>query len=838
VLVKDAENQMWWVHEKLGEIADTPPNLNELIEHFQNVKKKNQLMATRSEEDKEKARRKILGRNLADEPEVGSLPPADKKKTMAEPPRLKDEYHSPAKKAQKQNALNKAISSPNPSKLKGGNMMVMDEVFEQTTDPKIKRGTMEQSIHDLDIDLHDLDANMLDDDPYKYTKSTLKKGHDDQNSPYLHSKRKKDLLAGERAVIADLPEPPMSAEFSLEQHRNDMPILEMDLDLGTDDDLGEKINGDFITPSGKKNASGLASNAKGLQRSKAQANMRKEEANDGKYQMIDSAMLEKMISDINQMQMKVSMIEQENAGLKRTNVDIITNQKKLRDVTKNAIETTKTQLNEKIMKRENRLEDLVREEIKKSELGTLDQSKANLNILKDIQDMKLLLEQSVLRNNPAANIETKNEFQPTLPMVDSHVFGQIGVHPTNQNIQHSFGADFSRPPIQPPQVPPLLQASQLYNMPIPLPFNHSSALNRQSSLVVDPLAASRGLGAPAFKGERDSLSSGGHIGSSQGGAAKWLNIILNEKSKLATLKDKLKGLKLAVQAKAIEVANFEQDMNVELQRLGLPQNHSLVTKLRSNIKHQAKDYRYLVKQHESEKGKYTLKKSGIAMLERTLLFVQNAGGINKEADKHLEEVYSSFKNLAHFGKDEENRDMSFNSSESRSQSIDISHSDTKGTPHEVPLQPESATEGIAPQLNMVKKDEPAQEQAVKHDQEANLTSTQASPDQIMQPHELGGTFTETIELKPALDRQSKSASKTGYYAKGSYFNELNRVTSYLAKGSSSYSMEPDYSKLRDSLAYQPLSRTVHQEPASDNMKRYFQTQAKWYADMRGEVVSP
>lgn len=837
VLVKDAQNVMWWVHEQLGEVAPDPPNLDEMRERFQNIKKKSNLMASRTEEEKDKARRKILGRNLAENLDNGSLPPPDKKKNSNDQPRLKDEYHSPGRKPQKSNNLNKAVTSPLPSKGKVNEKMVFDEVFEQTTDPKIKRGTMEQSLGDLDQDFGGLDADFLDDDPYKYTKSTLKKGHDDLNSPYMHSKKKRDLLAGERAIITDLPEPPISAEISLENHRKDMPILEIDLDLGTDEDFGERIQGDFITPSGKKYNPKTATQSEQPKRSKAPPAARKEEPIDSRYSMVDSNMLEKMINDINHMQMKVSQIEQENADLKRKNVDIVSNQKKLREQTKTAIENTKNQLNEKIVKRENRLEELVKEELKKTELGTMDQSKANLNILKDIQDMKNLLEQSVLKNNQIQPQETKADFQPNLPMVDSHVFGQGQGQPASQNIQHSFGAEFARPPLQPGHNNSVNPNSSLYNQTVPGHYSGYPGVPQRASGLIDGMAGSRVAYGQGFKGERESLTSGGGIGSSQTGAAKWLHIILTEKSKMSSLKSRLQSLKLAVQAKAIEVANFEQDMNIELQRLGLPQGHSLVKKLRSNIKQQAKDYKHLVKEYENEKGKYRLTKNGINMLERTLLFVQNAGGITKEADKHLEEVYSSFKNLAHFSKSEDNKDLSFNSSESRSQSIDVSHSDSKGAELDPSNPQEINQQEILQNVNMGKKDVPTEELVVKPAQtDTGIIQVPNPEDNSLKP-DLAGTFTETIELKPSNIRQSKTVSKTGYYAKGSYINELNKVNGYLAKGSSSFSMEPDFAKLRDSLGYQPLSRTSQQEPATDNMKRYFQTQARWYSDMRNEVNS-
>ena len=72
----------------------------------------------------------------------------------------------------------------------------------------------------------------------------------------------------------------------------------------------------------------------------------------------------------------------------------------------------------------------------------------NLNILKDIQGMKQLLEQSILKNNAFGNQNnSKVDFQPNMGIVDSQVFNsplQQPDHLQSQPIQHSFGVEFDK----------------------------------------------------------------------------------------------------------------------------------------------------------------------------------------------------------------------------------------------------------------------------------------------------------------------------------------------------------------------------------------------------------
>lgn len=836
LLVKDSEGVMCWVNEALGEVSEDPPNLDELRELFLNIKKKDQLMASRSDEEKDRARRRILGRNLIDEEKNLSLPPADKKSVPKEQPRLKKDFTSAEKKDAKPTNLNKAVNSPNPSNTKQGGMRMLDEVFEQTTDPKIKRGTMEHSIDEIDLEMGGLDSKIHDDDLYKYTKSTLKKGQEDNHSPYQASRKKKERQAEDSAYMADLADQRGSAEYSLELNQNNMPILEMDLDLGVDDDFGDRIQGDFITPSGKKTYPESRNNRQQQNRGKPQNAARRDQPGDNQYHMVDSGILNQMVNDIEKMQMKVSQLEQEKSNLQRENLSIVTNLKKLKEQTKTAIQNTKNQLNDKIIKRENRLEDLMRDEIKKVEIETMGQSKTNLDIQKEIQGIKELFQQSVLKNNQQNNVEKKADIQTALPMVYSHVVGQAPVQPAQQIIQHSFGVDFGRPPMQPTPMAQMGPASSMFNPSYLDKVPGQPMFSYLQQPAYNPLAGGRNVPAPGQTPETDHILDDRRKSSQQGGTTKWLTTALNEKSQLVNIKSRLHGMKLAVKAKAVEVASFEQEMNLELQRLGLPHNHSLVLKLRSNIKHQAKEYRNMVRQYENEKSKYRLKKSGVEMLEKTILFVQNAGGITKEAEKHLEEVYSSFKNLDHFGPTQDNKDFSLNSSQSQSESLDINDFGNKGGELE-PFNPQE----IAPQenlgeLNMAKQEAPTQEVVAETEAKEKEVAQTPGSDGLAQETQIPTAFTETVELKPSNLRQSKTAQKPQGYIKGSYFNELERFNSQMSKAAPSYLMETDYTKLRDSLSYQPLSKTFSHEPAADNMKRYFQTQAKWYADIRSEVV--
>ena len=82
--------------------------------------------------------------------------------------------------------------------------------------------------------------------------------------------------------------------------------------------------------------------------------------------MVDSAVLERMIADINNMQSKVAVIEQQNAQLKKQNIELVKDQRKLKDQTSADLQNAKKELQSVIREKETRLGELVKEEVRKS----------------------------------------------------------------------------------------------------------------------------------------------------------------------------------------------------------------------------------------------------------------------------------------------------------------------------------------------------------------------------------------------------------------------------------------------------------------------------------------
>ena len=165
LLVKDDFNKLFWVNQELNEVSDDPPNLQELMDKFQRAKKKDQMMAKRGEDKKQNAIKKILGRNMpsANEEAIPSndefdpKPPSNMVQKPTTPKTKKDLLQEARKLDSKAMAVEiTPEGSVNPYKA-ARNTLPADQVMEQTTDPKMKRGLLaEDSAGSLDLDLPDM----------------------------------------------------------------------------------------------------------------------------------------------------------------------------------------------------------------------------------------------------------------------------------------------------------------------------------------------------------------------------------------------------------------------------------------------------------------------------------------------------------------------------------------------------------------------------------------------------------------------------------------------------------------------------------------------------------
>ena len=74
-------------------------------------------------------------------------------------------------------------------------------------------------------------------------------------------------------------------------------------------------------------------------------------------------------------------------------------------------------------------------------------------------------------------------------------------------------------------------------------------------------------------------------------------------------------------------------MNGEMNSLDVPRTHTLVKKIKHNLHVQAKECKRSKADYEREKSKFKLRQTGVDMLEKTLVYVQGLGHVDKEADK-------------------------------------------------------------------------------------------------------------------------------------------------------------------------------------------------------------
>ena len=921
-----------WVNQELGEIANDPPNLDELIENIKRVKKKTQMMEKRGDEEKQNARKKLLYRNLPTD-EVEAMPetetmtaPATKQaasgaKNIKSQQRQGPDLLQQSKQAEKESPKKKKNPGTPVSHMKQP-VTISPRILEgggQTTDPKVKKAMLGDSIGSIDFKMGEIGEH-YDDDIYKYTKSTLKKGEDPAAT----------------SIKRNIESPKDSFERE-DVNPNEMPILEMDLNLG-DNSFEDMIAPNLTTPSGKKEPhkpqAGRAANPLREAGSKKIVGKRGDEDERKDYQMVDSNVLEKMISDINNMQMKVSNIEQENAVLKRKNIELVSDQKKFKAQTATDIQSTKKELKDVLNEKEARIGDIVKEEIKKnSEAPAEDTQMINLNILKDVQGMKQLLEQSLLRNNQITANETnpsRADVQGGLQLAESQAFSPPGNENTSQNpynIHQSFGADNLRPvgssaPYFGSTVgnanPSKVKQQQSYqdNPSSVYPGNPSqlhfpSSILRPNNPIYQGMNVASQMGIPnqQLHGINQNGSSTGSSVSPNSNAltSKWLTSLVTQKALLSSLRTKLHSLKDGLGNKKRSLRTYEKDVGLELSSLGLSFSHPLVHKLRRNVLKQAKEIRKIQIRFDQEKEKYKMRKKGVELLEKSLVYVQGAGNLSREADRHLDEILSGFKGIEHFPKDDVEPSVD-DSLDTRNSLSNVEEDSLEMESRGELMHPGLTGVGLSGKAELLptkdktvleKKSEPtivlnSGEQSGQSGQnpytspEAQLpegqpSSLETNNDQhISQPQPDGSlinqhlspkvlhsqqqtlpipqTFTQTIEigaqdprdpqaqqsrsvpLKRTVPNAAQAISAAAYYF-GSQPTESATMRAVNNGQSPMRSSTPEYGlyfptaenrRIRDSLGYLQ-SRVIDETESSAQMKRYFQSQAKWYSDMRGEV---
>jgi len=680
-----------WVNEELGEVSNDPPNLDELRENVKRVRKKDQMMQRRGEEAKNNARNKLIFKNLPAgevqvEPETETMPAPNKKSPAAAKGRKPEaDLIQQAKNIEK-------TASPKPnaqsSSSKRGASATMNEVFAQTTDPKVKKGLLRDSIGSMEYDKDGNDFLGGEDDTYKYTKSTLKK-------------RPEELAFSPQHDIG-------YHEYSNPNHR---PILEMDQG---EDNIDEILNEHFVTPSSKKEPPKASKQSKNEQ-----------------YQLVDSIVLEKMIVEINNLQNNISSMQKENADMKRMNIEMLNANKKIRAETDKQLKSAKQDINEALKVKVEEIDEKLKEKIDQK---SKDEEGTNLNLLKDVQDVKKLLEQNLLK---APLAESQFPFQQSFgPAPPSQTF-----YPDRQSrLAPSTG----------------INPSGMVQSQIQFP---SSVLNPQ--MAQQQLQASN---VPTQSVNNSQSSSASLL-------SKWLTIVLAQKNLLASIKQKLLSSRASINNQSESIAAFQREIAGELAALNLPPTHSLVNKIRINMDKQSKQINKQLEKHQSEKIKYKERKKGLALLEKSLSYAQSLGPLGKEADRNLEDMFSAFKGIEHFK--ERTQDDSRDTLESHDTSK--ADDDSISVPLEMPTIAGVNVPPQAPSAPVEPPKMPSPEETPQPPFQANPPETAAKPTSIYFP-----------------------------------------TTPVQRSGLSYYSAD---------------------QGESATLRRYFESQGKWYADLRNEVKS-
>jgi hypothetical protein len=794
ILVKDPSDKIYWVNQELEEISEDPPNLNELIENFHRVKKKSQMMAKRDDEDKQNARKKILGRNLVseDQPQTEAMVPVkppgrdNQKKNNADLlEKSKNEKSFPKNSDAKKNVSSGHRKLPSfdlendvfLSEEKGVN----GYTNQQTTDKKFKDGVMNQSDEILDK-LAEEDS--VENDLFKYTKSTMKKNGDP-------SGRKAE------GVYNNLFNDELNLEED-EENANDQAIMELDLN----DDEDEKIvDFNFTTPSIKKVNQGNKKDTILVEDNpvipKHVKNRTENKGTKQQAQMIDSTLLEKIIGDIGEMQMKLSHVEMENENLKRKNVDLLKEQRKMKEQTTANLRKQKEEI----------------EELKKDrdESAHPEPNANNLNIMKDMAAIKELLQNSVLKQ-PLQTPNFNRALDNQLPLVDSQVINVNDPNVFHQSFgigQQPFGnlSNQSKEAMayasNPPKFP---EISNPYSMKNPVVTNESRTQNNSSKMA-------KNLPPPEIQNI---------ILSSTGIMSKWMKIILNERETVKLVKNKLQNEKTALKKKKYSIKNYELEMNKEISSMSLDKSHSLISKIKKNIRSQVKQYVEQENKWKSDCNKLTARIQNIDLLERTLMYANNLGPITEETDRHLTDIFNSFNQA------DANETFSKNMGDSSMDSGSRNQDELKSSHNSSEAQDEGQSQEKRPE------DGPAPNFS-KKEGAVELDETDRIRNEPMQP-----VLAETVHIKQSKSKPESRGSRKSRGSSQNYFNEFDKVkergTSYVQNNWGSDYFGSDLSNLRRSVGYYIGNKYGNPEEMSAmNLRRYFENQSKWYSNVRNEV---
>lgn len=125
--------------------------------------------------------------------------------------------------------------------------------------------------------------------------------------------------------------------------------------------------------------------------------------------------------------------------------------------------------------------------------------------------------------------------------------------------------------------------------------------------------------------------------------SKWATIIMREKESLGTTRLSLHHAKLSLESRKLSIKRHEFEMKKELDTLKLPPGHPLAFKIRSNLSEQLATFRSECSAWQAKCQKLVVKQKHLSLLEKSYQFTRNNGVLERESDKHLEELFEIYR---------------------------------------------------------------------------------------------------------------------------------------------------------------------------------------------------
>lgn len=306
----------------------------------------------------------------------------------------------------------------------------------------------------------------------------------------------------------------------------------------------------------------------------------------------NSLLLSQLLSDFQQIQQKVSRLEQDNQELKERN---------------DRLEKTQTPYSNGAGNQS-------------SHSGSQQPATQGLeehNIKSGIAEIKKLLEQSILIQNNGKEGADHQRSSETKFLEE------------NRSIVTGNTGDTLRPGMVPQGVEHTY-SSPHYLMSATFPTNSQPNGNQHSQTGVRPL----GMGLPQLPNYSMVLPNDWE--------SKWSTLISRERERLQSAKLTLQNEKLTLENRKLTLKKHEFEMRKEMQGIKLEDGHPLASKIKDNIMQQKNIYKNGVSMWRERCSRHIVKQKSLNMLEKSYMFAKSSGSACEVADKHLEELYSAY----------------------------------------------------------------------------------------------------------------------------------------------------------------------------------------------------